>query len=84
MNRKQIIEALQKRGIEFNSQASNAVLNGLLRDSWLTVRNESDSPEYDFEMTINGSIGTDYYGDQGFSAKQFQDFQFRKIGRDLC
>lgn len=87
MNRKRIIDALKKKGITFNASASNAVLNGLLRDSWLkvVVRNSEDDdgehPEggsfcfggYDCEMTINGTIGTDYWSDQGYSAKQFQD-----------
>ena len=78
MNRKTLIAALQKLGIQFNASASNAVLDNLLRVSWLTIRNAADAgfsagADYDFEMTINGQIGTDYYGDQGYSAKQFQD-----------
>ena len=78
MNRKQIIDALKSKGIHFDGQASTPVLNQLLRASWLTIRNATD-PEfaagegYDFEMTINGQIGTDWYGDNGYSAKQFQD-----------
>ena len=67
--------------IAFDPSASTSVLNGILLRTWLTVtvRNEAggdgeEIPEdYDFEMTINGQIGTDYYGDQGYSAKQFQD-----------
>lgn len=77
MNRKNIIAALTKLGVQFDASASNAVLNGLLRNSWLTVavRNAADESgtDYDFEMTINGSIGTDWYSDEGYSAKQFQD-----------
>ena len=79
MNRKNLIAALTKLGIPFDASASNAVLNGLLKASWLQcrVRNAVGGDEipddYDFEMTINGQIGTDYYGDQGYSAKQFQD-----------
>ena len=78
MKRKQIIAALEALGIKFDHQSSNEVLNGMLRKTWLTVRNSTD-PEfeagegYDFEMTINGTIGTDWYGDNGYSAKQFQD-----------
>jgi ATP-dependent protease ClpP protease subunit len=77
MNRKLIIAALQRLGIQFDASAGTPILNALLRDTWLTIRN-ADDPEfgagddYDFEMTINGQIGTDYYGDQGYSAKQFQ------------
>jgi ATP-dependent protease ClpP protease subunit len=78
MNRKRVIEALQKRGVTFPADASNAVLNGLLLRSWLTIVDTATIPEYqggdyDVEMTIHGQIGTDYYGDNGYSAKQFQD-----------
>lgn len=78
MNKRAIIAALTARKIDFDPQASVAELNLLLRASWLTVRNSTDEgfdagADYDFEMTINGQIGTDYYGDQGYSAKQFQD-----------
>ena len=79
MNRKNIIAALTKLGIQFDASASNAVLNGLLKASWLQCRVRNDAgdgempADYDFELTINGQIGTDYYGDQGYSAKQFQD-----------
>ena len=87
MNRKTIIAALQavnanraKLGLEaiaFAHDASTAVLNGLLKRSWLSVRNAADdgfsAPGYDAELTIHGQIGTDYYGDQGYSAKQYQD-----------
>lgn len=77
MNRQKIIAALQKLGIEFDANASVEVLNSLLRGSWLTVRNSTDSDysagdNYEFEMTINGQIGVDWYGD-GYSASQFQD-----------
>lgn len=78
MNRKTIINALRALGLSFDAQATTAVLNGLLRGTWLTVRNAADpeyeaGEDYDFEVSINGTIGTDYYGDQGYSAKQFQD-----------
>lgn len=87
MNRKRIIEALNivnssrvKLGLDaiaFAHDASTAVLNGLLKRSWLSVRNAADdgfaATGYDCELTIHGQIGTDYYGDQGYSAKQYQD-----------
>ena len=88
MNRKQILAALaavnesrKKCGLEvlnYAADSSVAVLNGILKRSWLTVQNTAAIPDYkggdyDSEMTIHGQIGTDYYGDQGYSAKQFQD-----------
>lgn len=78
MNRKTIIAALTARQIAFDPNATTAFLNVLLCRSWLTVRNAAEEgftagDDYDFELTINGQIGTDYYGDQGYSAKQFQD-----------
>lgn len=88
MNRKQILAALAavnasrvKCGLEaltYQHDASVAVLNGILKRSWLTVVDTATVPEYkggdyDSEITIHGQIGTDYYGDQGYSAKQFQD-----------
>jgi ATP-dependent protease ClpP protease subunit len=78
MNRAKIIAALKAKKVAFDESASTPVLNALLRGTWLTVRNTADIPDYsggdyDCEMTIHGQIGTDYYGDQGYSAKQFQD-----------
>lgn len=76
MNRKQIINALRARGITFDGQSSTPVLNGLLRDSWLTVsvRNEGTSgTDYSFELTINGVIGTTFFDDEGYSSRQYQD-----------
>ena len=78
MNRTIIINALTKRGIAFDQQATTSELNLLLRASWLTVRNAADpafsaGSNYDAEMTIHGQIGEDWYGDGGYSAKQFQD-----------
>lgn len=73
MNRKKIIQALRNLGITFDGQASTTVLNGLLRGTWLTVRNDAEGGDYDFEMNITGVIGATFYGDEGYSAKQFQD-----------
>lgn len=88
MNRKQILAALEKinanlvklgfEPVAFAHDSSVAVLNGVLKSTWLTVQNTASIPEYkggdyDSEMTIHGQIGTDYYGDQGYSAQQFQD-----------
>jgi len=74
MNRRQIITALRNLGITFDGQSSTAVLNQKLRETWLTVTPLNDaSGDYGFEMSINGPIGTTFYGDEGYSAKQFQD-----------
>lgn len=78
MNRKRIINALRALGITFDGQSSTAVLNGMLRDTWLTVRAAADTGysagnDYDFEMCINGVIGVTFFDDDGYSSKQFQD-----------
>lgn len=88
MKRKQLLAILAavnanriKLGYEpiaYTHDSSVAVLNGILKSTWLTIRNTATIPDYkggdyDSEMTIHGQIGTDYYGDQGYSAKQFQD-----------
>ena len=80
MNRNAIIAALQSRKIDFDPNAATTALNTLLCRSWLVVNAVTKSEDaedgeeaYEFDMTINGQIGTDYYGENGFSAKQFQD-----------
>lgn len=76
-NRHQIIARLKKAGITFSPTATTEELR-LLLPQWLTIRNAGDEgfsagETYDFEMNIDGQIGVDYYGDEGYSAADFQN-----------
>lgn len=53
--------------------------------AWLIIKDKAESdfnaPTYDYEVNIHGMIGDDYYGNQGYSAQQFQEV-VKTIGKD--